>query len=295
MAIAVPQLRAFVAVVDTGGFGAAADRLGVSQSAVSHAIAALERAAGRQVLTRQHGPAPTVFGERILDHARTAVAAVAAIGALATDPGVRPHGELTAAAPPTVCHGLLAGLLSRWRADFPEVTVTLFEGEDDEVVGWLEGGTADLAVLVDPAPVPERAAVIGADRFHALLRADHPLAGQAEVDVADLADDDFLLSVGGCEPQIRELYRRGRAAFAPSHRVRQLSTLFAMVRAGVGVSVVPGLATGMQGSGLALVPVRPALTRTLVLTGPLHRPWHPAARALVAAAANSQEPRVRVC
>lgn len=292
MTIAVPQLRAFVAVVDTGGFGAAADRLGVSQSAVSHAIAALERAAGRPVLTRQPGgPAPTVFGERILDHARTAVAAVAAIGALATEPGLRPRGELTVAAPPTVCHGLLPALMSRWRADFPDLTVALFEGEDDEVAGWLEGGTADLAVLVDPGPAAERGVVIGADRFHAVLRADHPLAGQAEVDVADLADDDFLLSVGGCQPQIRELHRRGRARFAPSHRVRQLSTLFAMVRAGVGVSAVPGLAAGMQGSGLALVPLRPALTRTLVLTGPLHRPWHPAARALVEAVTSVRERR----
>ncbi|WP_028925597.1 LysR family transcriptional regulator [Pseudonocardia acaciae] len=283
MAIGVTQLRAFVAVADTGGFGAAADRLGISQSAVSHAIAALERATDRPVLTRQPRPVPTLFGERILDHARAAVAAVAAITVLAADPDARPRGELTVAAPPTVCHGLLPGLLTRWRADFPDLTVTLFEGEDDEVAGWLEGGSADLAVLVDPRPAPERGAVLGTDRFHAVLRADHPLAGQAAVDLADLADDDFLLSVGGCEPQVRELHRRSRSPFTPTHRVRQMSTLFAMVRAGVGVSVVPGLAAGMQGPGLALVPLLPELARTLVLTGPVHRPWHPGARALVEA------------
>jgi DNA-binding transcriptional LysR family regulator len=56
-----------------------------------------------------------------------------------------------------------------------------------------------------------------------------------------------------------------------------------MVRSGVGVSVIPGLAAGMEGAGLVLVPLRQRQARTLVLTGPLHRPWHPAARALVEA------------
>ncbi len=59
-----------------------------------------------------------------------------------------------------------------------------------------------------------------------------------------------------------------------------------MVRSGVGVSVVPGLAAGMQGPGVVLVPPRSSVTRRLVLTGPLHRPWHPTARALVEAAAS---------
>jgi DNA-binding transcriptional LysR family regulator len=287
MMVGIPQLRAFVAVVDSGGFGTAADRLGVSQSAVSHAVAALERATGRTVLARHGRPAMTRFGEEILDHARTALASVAAITTLAADRDARLSGELTVAAPPTICHGLLPELVLRWRAEYPAVAVavSLFEGEDDEVAGWLEGGTADLAVLIDPPALPTGSAVVGSDRFHAVLRGDHPLAGEPLVDLADLVvDDDFLLSAGGCERQIQELHRKAQVPFLPSHRVRQLSTLFAMVRSGVGVSVIPGLAAGMEGAGLVLVPLRQRQARTLVLTGPLHRPWHPAARALVEAA-----------
>lgn len=291
MSLGISQLRAFVAVVDTGGFGAAADQLGISQSAVSHAVAALERTIGRPVLTRTGRPAPTQFGEQILDHSRAALASVAAITTLATDPAGRPHGELTVAAPPTICHGLLPELITRWRANFPEVKIALFEGEDDEVVGWLHSGTVDLAVLVDPPTQPERGVTVGSDRFHAVLRVDHPLADQADVDLAELADDDFLLSLGGCERQIRELHRQAGVPFTPTHRVRQLSTLFAMVRGGVGVTLVPGLAAGMQGPGLALVPLRQQLARTLILTGPPHRPWHPAARALVESVVQSRSRR----
>jgi len=72
-------------------------------------------------------------------------------------------------------------------------------------------------------------------------------------------------------------------AFAPIHRIRQLGTLFAMVRAGVGVSIVPGSAAGMVGPDMVLVPLRGCTRRSLVLTGPLHRPWRPAAIALLRA------------
>jgi DNA-binding transcriptional LysR family regulator len=279
MPIGVPHLRALVAVAETGGFGAAASRLGISQSAVSHAVASLERIAGRSVLIREGIPRPTPLGERMLEHARTAVAAVSAVEELASRRNHHVRAELTLAAPPTVCHGLLPALLTRWRADFPEVRIALFEGEDDDVASWLDGAVADLAVLVDPPAGIGR--LLGSDGFHAVLRTDHPLAGLAEVDLADLADDELLLSTGGCERQIRELHRAAGTPFVPRHRVRQLSTLFSMVAAGLGVSVVPGLADGMQGPDVVLVPLTQRLRRTLVLTGPRSRPWHPVATALI--------------
>ncbi|ROO50973.1 DNA-binding transcriptional LysR family regulator [Micromonospora sp. Llam0] len=284
MSIGVSHLRALVAVVDAGGFGAAATRLGISQSAVSHAIASLERITGRPVLTRSGIPSPTRLGERILEHARAAVTAVAAVEQLAHQRDDQVAGRLVLAAPPTVCHGLVPTLLNRWRVEFPDVRVTLFEGDDDEVDGWLEQATVDLAVLVDPAARHDDGVQLGADSFYAVLRADHPLANQPKIDLLDLSDDDFLLSAGGCERQLRMLYWRAGVPLTPAHRVRQLSTLFAMIRAGVGVSVVPGLADGMQGDGVLMVPLTVTLQRTLVLSGPQNRPWHPAASALVTSA-----------
>jgi DNA-binding transcriptional LysR family regulator len=283
MPIGVPHLRALVAVVETGGFGAAASRLGISQSAVSHAIASLERITGRSVLSREGVPRPTLLGEQILQHARTAVAAVSAVEQLACRRDDHVSGELILAAPPTVCHGLLPELLTRWRVDFPDVRISLFEGEDEEVARWLDGATAHLAVLVDPPVGRDKGVVLGSDRFYAVLRTDHPLAGEKEIDLVDLVDDEFLLSTGGCETRLRDLHRAAGVPFAPTHRVRQLTTVFAMVRAGVGVSVVPGLAEGMQGPDVLMIPLTQQLQRTLVLTGPPRRPWHPVARVLLEA------------
>jgi DNA-binding transcriptional LysR family regulator len=283
MNVNLAQLRAFLTVLDDGGFTAAADRLGISQSAVSHSIATLERTLGSPLLTRHGPPRPTAFGEQILPHAFAALAAAAAICDLAAERDGLPTGTVRLAAPSTVCQGLLPPLMMRWRTDFPRVEVALFEGEDDEVADWLTQNTVDLAVLVDPPPGP--GVTVGQDVFHALLHRDHPLAQEATIDVADLADDPFLLSCGGCERHIRDLYRRSGTPFTPTHRVREVATLLAMVRSGVGVSIVPGLAATMLGPQLVMVPLNHCVSRNLVLTGPRDRPWHPAATAIVSAAA----------
>ncbi|MFB7615961.1 LysR substrate-binding domain-containing protein [Kitasatospora sp. NPDC056181] len=277
------QLRALIAVADAGGFGAAAAELGISQSAVSHAVAALERTLGAPVLHRTAPARPTPLGEQILPHARTAVASAAAVRTIATRHSGGLTGTVRLAAPTTVCQGLLPGLLRDWRAAHPRLTVSVFEGEDDELAVWLEAGTVDAAVLVDADPVPPGSVALGADSMHALLRRDHPLAGEPAVDVADLEDDDFLLSEGGCERHIREAYRRAGVRFAPRHRIRDLNTLIGMVHAGVGVSVMPALAQPMLPADCVLVPIRPAVHRSLTLTGPGGRPWSPAVNGLLAA------------
>ncbi|RZQ59342.1 LysR family transcriptional regulator [Amycolatopsis suaedae] len=280
MSLNLAQLRAFVAVVEAGGFGAAAPALGISQSAVSHAVAALERTVGRPVIRRDGATSrPTAFGMRLLDHARTAVAAAEAITGLAAEAAGGPSGTIRLGTVSTVCLGLLPRLLAGWRAEFPAVSVRVFEGDDDEVADWLAARTVEAAILVDP---PRTTGVqVGSDEFHALLPADHPLAAEPVIDAADLADDPFLLSLGGCEPHVEEVHRRAGVPLRPTHRVRELSTLVAMVRAGLGVSVVPGLAAAMLDEGLVLVPLRQRLHRRLILTGPLDRPWHPAVTALV--------------
>ncbi|WP_369182740.1 LysR family transcriptional regulator [Streptomyces sp. Y1] len=281
------QLRALVAVADTGGFGTAADELGISQSAVSHAVAALERSLGAPVLRRGSPCRPTPLGEQVLPHARTAVASAAAVRAIATRHCGGLTGTVRLAAPVTVCQALLPRMLGDWKAAHPKVTVRVFEGEDAELPVWLDAGTVDAAVLVDAGPLPPGAVSLGADSMHALLRRDHPLAGQETVHVSELEDDDFLLSCGGCEVHIQEAYRRAKVRFTPRHRIRDLNTLIGMVHAGVGVSMTPALALPMLPADCVLVPIRPAVHRTLTLTGPANRPWSPAVAGLLATVAAS--------
>lgn len=282
MTVNIAQLRAFLAVLDTGGFSAAADELGLSQSAVSHAVAALERGLAGPLLVRAVPARATPLGARIAPPARAAVVAAASVERIAREEAATVAGTVLLAATPTVCRGLVPGLLGRWREDLPGVTVRLFAGDSAEVASWLADGTADAAVVVDPAP--GTGVHLFTDDYRALLPADHPLADEPAVALRDLEDDPFLISPHACEERIRRIHALAGLPFAPAQRVRDLATLISMVQAGIGVTVLSEVSRPLLPDGLVLVPLEPAVSRRLVLTGPRSQPWHPALRALAGSA-----------
>jgi DNA-binding transcriptional LysR family regulator len=286
------QLRMFVAVVDEGGFGAAAAVLGVTQPAVSHGIRALERTVGGAVIDRGGATAvATEYGAGLLPHARAAVGAADALGDLAAARHGSPRGLVRLAAPPTVCQGLLPRLVPQWAQSLPRVTVRVFEGEDDEVEEWLAAGSVEAAVLVDP-PAHLPGTALAEDEFQVLLPRSHALAGEDAVTLAQIAKEPMLFSGGSCEQPIHDLYRDAGLRLTPTHQVRELSTLFAMVRSGMGITIVPGLVRAILDDELVLVALEPTHQRRLWLTGATGRPWHPAVTALVDAVAGSGRPVV---
>lgn len=284
MAVTLPQLRALVAVVDRASFTDAATELGVSQSAVSHAVHGLEREIGGSVVRRDGRVEATVLGHRVLEHARAALASVAALEtAVRRDDA--PTGLVRVGAVATVCQGLLPDLLPVWAATLPGVEVSIYEGDDDELPQWLEAGVVDAAVLVEPSSPPAGARLVATDEFAAVVRVDHPLAGQPAVPLAELDEDGLIVSTGGCERHVRAMYEDAGLSYRYVHRVREMSTMFRMVEQGMGVAVVPSLGRGMLPGDLVMRPLVELRPRRLVLSGPSTRPWHPLAQALVDALA----------
>ncbi|WP_455712314.1 LysR family transcriptional regulator [Streptomyces avermitilis] len=213
VALNLPQLRAFVAVVDAGGFGTAAADLGLSQSAVSHAVASLERTLAAPLIVRSTPVRTTALGEVILPHARSALAATDAICDAATRHDAATGGTVRLAATPTVCQGLLPSLLRHWSEHLPAIRIRVFEGSGEETETWLASAAADAAVVVDP-PAGSGALLV-TDPFFALLPQDHPLAGEETVHVADLADDPLILSPNGCERHVRTIHRLAGQEYTP--------------------------------------------------------------------------------
>lgn len=288
VALNLPQLRAFVAVVDAGGFGTAAADLGLSQSAVSHAVASLERTLAGPLLVRSTPVRTTALGDAVLSHARSALAATDAVVDAAARHTATAGGTVRLAATPTVCQGLLPSLLRHWSERLPALHIRVFEGSGEETEDWLASAAADAAIVVDPPPVAGRedpragsGALLATDPFLALLPQDHPLAGEETVHVADLADDPLILSPNGCERHIRTLHRLAGEEYTPAHRVQDLGTLISMVQAGLGVSIQPEVSRPLVPDDLLLVPITPHHSRNLVLCGPQNRPWQPAVQTLM--------------
>jgi len=145
-------LRVFREVAERGTLTAAATALGYTQSAVSRRIAALERAAGTQLLERRHsGVRLTPAGRIVLRRAATAVdevdAAARELAGLPGEPGTVRLGWFTSAGA-----ALLPRALAALHHTHPAITVTTREGSTPALVRALRAGTLDLALLASAPP-----------------------------------------------------------------------------------------------------------------------------------------------
>jgi DNA-binding transcriptional LysR family regulator len=286
MAFTLAQLRALVAVADRASFTEAAVELGISQSAVSHAVLGLEKEVGGRMLRREGGIELTVLGQRVVEHARVVLASVSALESTVRQDETL-AGTVRLGAVATVCQGLLPEILPLWTAKLPKVDVSIYEGDDDEMPEWLEAGIVDAAILVEPSPVPPGGRLVATDEYAAVVRVDHPLAGLDGIPLAELDEDGLIVSTGGCEAHVRKMHDEEGLPYVYSHRVREMSTLFRMVEQSMGVAIVPSLGQGMLPHDLIMRPLARRRPRRLVLSGPSSRPWHPLVHALVDAVGES--------
>lgn len=141
------ELRYFVAIVEAGTYGRAAQRLHLTQPALSAAVTRLEAEVGARVLDRgRHGAVVTAAGAALLPHARAALAAVVAgTRAVAEVEGLR-DGEVRLAAGATACTYLLPKILAEYRERHPGIRFLLRETSSDEATEALHAGEIDIAV-----------------------------------------------------------------------------------------------------------------------------------------------------
>lgn len=133
------DMAVFAAIVDAGGFTAAGARLGVTASALSHRIRAMEARLGLRLLNRTtRSVAPTEAGQRLLASLLPAMAEVdAALVALDAD-RARPVGRVRISAHRSAAFGVVLPRLQRFSHDYPDVTVELVV--DDGLVDIVRGG-----------------------------------------------------------------------------------------------------------------------------------------------------------
>ncbi len=189
------QLRYVVEVASTSSFTRAAERCFVTQSALSHQIAALEREIGQRLFLRSSRRVQlTEAGEAFLIQARIAVAAAdrAAEDAAAAD--ARVVGTLRLGVIPTVTAVDVPKALARFRAAHPEVRVELQGGNSDDLVAGLRRGEIDVALLglrdgSTPSGVQSR--VLSRDALVLVLPKTHRLAERRALALADAAGETF--------------------------------------------------------------------------------------------------------
>lgn len=260
-------------VADHRHFGRAATSLHVSQPTLSSAVAALERTLGIQLVERTtRSVLLTPVGEEIVQRARGVLGAVDDIAQLAVRARAPLSGDIRLGVIPTVAPYLLPQLLPSLRARRPEARLRLREAQTSALLEELRGGSLDLALLALPTDEPGVAELPLYDEDFVLVTpVDHPMAGGAALPVSSLCGRDLLLLEDGhCfRAQALDVCREAGARERSALRAASLSTIVQMVAGGLGLTLIPAAAVGVEvgeGRGLATATFRdPAPRRRIGL------------------------------
>ncbi|HET7666261.1 MAG TPA: LysR family transcriptional regulator, partial [Mycobacterium sp.] len=257
------QLKSFIAVVEHGGFTAASRRLELSQPAVSRAVAALEKELGLPLLVRgRDGVSLTEAGSLALTHARAAVRHLTLMRTEVAALAGEISGALSLASLPSVTGTLVAPQLRTFTLRHPAVSIRLLEGSEEEVRDWLDLGAAEAGVVSLPVK-GLAAAVLGDQDMVAVVPADNRLADWNEVSYLELAKEPFVRSTGGCAEVYMPIARRAGIEFDVAFEAREMSAVLEIVRAGLGVSIVPSASMAELPDGVVARPLVPKTVRRL--------------------------------
>lgn len=285
-------LTSFLAVVDFGGFAAAAEHTYRSQPRISSHVADLERRLGAVLFDRRERPVRlTEAGVAFLEHARRVLADLdageasvqAVIGIL--------RGRVALGCYPSAGAAFVPDLLEAFSQTYPEVNVTLREGTAAELLEDLQTGNADLAIR--PAlPAPRSASILHhalwEEPIVAIVSDDHPIAGLEYVSLGEVAETP-IITIGDMRADqddpneiVRSLLAVGVSPNVAFH-TNAPQTLIALARKGIGVGLTNLLAaTVCDLDGVSVVPIQESGSRRVVgVYWDSSHAMQPATRALI--------------
>lgn len=277
------HLLALRAVHQQGSYRRAAQALGYSQAAITQQIAVLEKALGAPVFDRHPGPRPVslnAVGREVLDAVEDLVARVDLLDARVAEVRDGRSGRLAIGTFQSVSASLLPTVLARTRDQEPGVTISVFESRDNaELIAGLLTGQLDASFLVGPV-TDERLTIdkVCADPFVVMRAATAP--PRRAIALTDLADAPLVgHEACVCHEMVEEGLRSAGIRANYVFRSNDNAAVQAMVRAGLGVAVMPLLAIHADDPAIQVTPLEPALPqRSLLIAVPRDRPAPTAVR-----------------
>jgi DNA-binding transcriptional LysR family regulator len=241
--VSTRQLEAFINLAEQRSFTRAASLSHLSQPAFSALIRSLETAVGARLFDRTTRSVElTAEGQVFVDPARRLLVDAARAFGDMREHAARRRGRVSVAVLPSLAAGWMPAVLARFHAKYPGIELDVADVLSDVCIQRVRSGSADFALASTRADSAElQAEPFCTDNFHVVCRRDHPLASKRRLKLADLAPYPIVqLARSSSVRQCLE------AAIYPAQlqtvmELDQLSSVAGMVRAGLGLTVVPTL------------------------------------------------------
>ncbi len=241
------HLLYFATLAEERNFRRAAHKLGISQPPLSQLIMRLEEEYGHKLFIRHARDVElTDAGRILLESARSVLAMAQETRQQIERVGQGEIGELTVSFTPGISfHPMIPALVRLWRRELPAVELTLRQAPTDELCSALGAGTDDIALIRPPIEAPSDLTirVLAEEEMRIALPPEHRLWQAAQIGIADLAEEPFVLWPRFLAPGLYDaiIQRCFSAGFTPRIRVEapEKATALAFVAAGLGVTLTP--------------------------------------------------------
>ncbi|CAN7716569.1 LysR family transcriptional regulator [Neorhizobium tomejilense] len=256
------QLGYFLAVAEQRTISAAADRLNISQGALTEAIGELENQLSVQLFVRRraHGVVLTVEGRDLLAYARATLSSAEDLQTAVKDRQVGLSGRMVIGCYMTLAPFLLPRLVSAFQSQHPSAVLDLFQDSGEAIAERLHLGECDLAILYDYSTTPDMIC----DELYwvqprVVLPADHKLADKDEVELKDLEDEtNVLFDVEPALSNTQQILRQLGTTAKYQMRARSIELVRAMVGHGLGYAILlhhPPTHLSYEGKPLVVKPI----------------------------------------
>jgi LysR family transcriptional regulator, hydrogen peroxide-inducible genes activator len=262
------QLRYVCAIADTSSFSRAAERCQVAQPSLSQQILKLEEDLGTKLFDRLgRSVRLTEAGRAFLPHARSILSQMETARSSAVDKCADVRGSVAVGVIPTIAPYLMPRYMTAFTKKYPEAKLRIVEETTPILIESLRDLSIDLAILALPLRHKDLELFpFRTEPLFAALPKNHPRAAAESLSLKDLRGESFvMLRDGHC---FRDLSIAACTHARVTPRIAfesgQFSSLFGMVAAGVGISLVPEMAID-RNAGCRYVRLSDArATRTIV-------------------------------
>lgn len=279
------QLRVFVAVSRYGSFSRAGESIGLSQSAVSHSMKELEAEMGVRLLDRTtREVALTDAGLRLANRVEPLLDELHAMLLDTRSFGTQHNGRVRIASSQTISAQLMPQCIASGALQYPDIRVLLRDQAQQLVLNSVRNAEVDFGIVIDPGENTDLdCEPILHEPFLMMCREDHPLAALPVVKWQALNGQKLVLQdyASGSRILIDGALKTQKVKAKIVQEIGHPATLFPMVEAGIGISVIPALALpGPEGSKLVVKSLVPEINRVLMLVKRKNRSLSPAAQAI---------------
>lgn len=258
------KYQTLMAVVELGSLTKAAERLGCTQSAVSHSIDSLEAELGFALLKRSRaGVRLTPEGERLLPAVRGLLNSAEQLNQTASSIRGLEAGMVRIGAFTSVAVHWLPGVLKEFQTDYPRVEFSLFNGDYHDVEQWLSDGSIDIGFVNVPCTLDCECIPLMEDRLLAILPENSRFASYPKFPLVECETEPFISLLESSDHDARRAL--DAAGVRPNVRfyTKDDYAIIAMVEQGLGMSIMPELLLKGRHDRVLVLPLVPEAKRVI--------------------------------